>query len=56
MKHLITHNAIDDLLKGLQKHEHPELPSTARTLLRTPTQIKTLTMSGMECVHITQRR
>ncbi|KAA0715975.1 hypothetical protein E1301_Tti016129 [Triplophysa tibetana] len=47
MKHLITHNAIDDLLRGLQKHGHPELPSTARTLLRTPRQIKTLTMSGM---------
>ncbi|KAA0712500.1 hypothetical protein E1301_Tti021505 [Triplophysa tibetana] len=59
MKHLITHNAIDDLLRGLQKHGHPELPSTARTLLRTPREIKTLTikvrMSAVQIKEVTQR-
>lgn len=55
MKHLIPHNAIDDLLRGLKQHGHPELPLTARTLLRTPRQIETVKMSGMECVHFNLR-
>lgn len=54
-KHLIKHNALDDLLKGLQKNGHPELPSTARTLLKTPRLIKSVVKSGMECVHFNLR-
>lgn len=54
-KHNIAHNAIDDLLKELKNHGHPELPSTARTLLQTPRSVKTVTKSGMECVHFNLR-
>lgn len=54
-KHLIKHNALDDLLEGLKKNGHPELPSTARTLLKTPRLIKSVVKSGMECVHFNLR-
>jgi len=53
---LIKHNAIDDLLKGLRKNGHPELPLTARTLLQTPRHIETVMKSGMECVHFNLRK
>jgi len=54
-KHLIKHNALDDLLKGLKNYGHPELPSTARSLLKTPRLIKSVEKSGMECVHFNLR-
>ncbi|KAI2647540.1 Sister chromatid cohesion protein pds5 [Labeo rohita] len=48
-EHQIKHNALDNLLKLLQRHGHNELPSTARTLLQTPWQLEQL--SGMEYVY-----
>jgi len=54
-KHLIKHNAIDDLLKGLKQNGHSDLPSTARTLLKTPRIVKSVVKSGMECVHFNLR-
>ncbi|KAA0708859.1 hypothetical protein E1301_Tti011794 [Triplophysa tibetana] len=55
IKHNITHNALDDLLKGLKRNGHPELPSTARTLLKTPRTVTSSQKSGMECVHFNLR-
>ncbi|KAI2645785.1 Large tegument protein deneddylase [Labeo rohita] len=54
-KHLIKHNALEDLLRGLKQNGHPELPSTARTLLKTPRHITSVVKSGMECVHFNLR-
>ena len=50
-KHSIKHNHIDDLLKIMQNHGHVELPSTARTLLKTPTIIEVQVKSQMEYVY-----
>ena len=36
LKHQIPHSALDDPLVGLKANGHPELPSSARTLLSTP--------------------
>lgn len=47
----MKHNAVDGLLKLLLSHGHPQLPSTARTLLKTPREVKTVEKSGMECLH-----
>ncbi|CAM4558647.1 unnamed protein product [Leuciscus chuanchicus] len=47
----VKHNAVDSLLKFLQSHGHPQLPSTAHTLLKTPREVKTVEKSGMECLH-----
>lgn len=56
LKHQIQHSALDDLLVGLKANGHPELPSTARTLLSTPRDIRSTTVSGMEYVHFGLRR
>ncbi|KAL0148339.1 hypothetical protein M9458_056319 [Cirrhinus mrigala] len=50
-EHQIKHNALDNLLKLLQRHGHNELPSTARTLLHTPRQLDVKQISGMEYVY-----
>lgn len=56
LQHQIQHSALDDLLVGLKANGHPELPSTARTLLSTPRDIRSTTVSGMEYVHFGLRR
>ncbi|CAC5378361.1 unnamed protein product [Mytilus coruscus] len=47
----IKHNAVDNLLKILQKHGHSDIPSTARTILKTKRNIVTEMKSGMEYLY-----
>ncbi|KAL2103346.1 hypothetical protein ACEWY4_000214 [Coilia grayii] len=46
----ITHNALDALLKVLQRQGHTELPSTARTLLQTERKFKVDMIGGVETI------
>ena len=48
----IKHNALDNLLLLLQKSGHPDLPSSARTLLKTTREVHTQLMSGMEYIYL----
>jgi len=49
-RNLITHSALDDLLKILKRHGH-DLPATARTLLQTPKNITMQIKSCMEYIY-----
>ena len=50
--HQIKHNAVDKLLKLLQRHGHDELPSTARTLLHTTKDVQVTQVSGMDYIYL----
>ncbi len=52
----VKSNAVDHLLKILQKHGHTHLPSSARTLLKTPRQVTTMQKCGMEYLHYPLRQ
>ena len=48
--HQVKHDAVNDLLKFLQAHGHTELPSTARTPMRTQRVVNVEHKTGMEYV------
>lgn len=50
-KFLIKQNAVDSLLMLLKQNGHPNLPASARTLLKTTRDIAIQTKSGMEYVY-----
>ncbi|CAM4571293.1 unnamed protein product [Leuciscus chuanchicus] len=52
----VKNNAVDHLLKILQKHGHTNLPSSAHTLLKTPRKISTIQKCGMEYLHYPLRK
>ena len=47
----VKHNAVDSLLKLLKQSGHPNLPSTARSLLSTARIVDSQIKSGMEYLH-----
>lgn len=47
----VKHNAVDSLLKLLQRSGRPDLPSTVRTLLHTAKPVETKVISGVEYYH-----
>ncbi|CAB3977231.1 Hypothetical predicted protein [Paramuricea clavata] len=49
---LVKHNAMDSLLALLKKRGHPNLPSSARTLLGTKRSISVQVKSGMDYVYL----
>ena len=51
-EHQIKQKAADDLLKLLRNHGHMDLPSSARTLLKTKRDVKTEFKSGMEYIYL----
>lgn len=46
------HNSVDFLLKILRRSGHPDLPATARTLLKTTKDVKLDRMSGMDYIYL----
>jgi hypothetical protein len=50
-KHNVSHNCVDDLLKLLVDNGHPHLPRTARTLVGTVRNIRTVKKSGMDYIY-----
>lgn len=51
-QHLITHNALDDILKVLGKHGHSDLLAAAQTLLQTPQNVEIDIESGVQCISL----
>ena len=56
VKHSIHLNSLDDLLSGLKRHGHPELPKTGRTLLRTSRSVDIKTVSNMQYIHFCMQK
>ncbi len=52
----VKSNAVDHLLKILQKHGHTHLPSSAHTLLKTSRQVTTMQKCGMEYLYYPLRQ
>ena len=48
----VKQNAVDRLLELLKQSGHPDLPSTARTLMKTVRSVSTKVKSGMEYVYL----
>lgn len=51
-KFQVKHNAVDELVKLLRESGHPDLPATARTLLKTARTVDVSQKSGMEYIFL----